>query len=60
MWNMPFHAEHHLYPSIPFHQLPRAHDQLRQNLAHLAPSYVAANREVVHALEGSRPQQVAG
>ena len=21
MWNMPFHAEHHLYPSIPFHRL---------------------------------------
>lgn len=21
MWNMPFHAEHHLYPFIPFHRL---------------------------------------
>ena len=25
MWNMPFHAEHHLYPSIPFHRLADAH-----------------------------------
>ena len=24
MWNMPFHTEHHLYPSIPFHRLPDA------------------------------------
>ena len=22
-WNMPFHAEHHAWPSIPFHALPR-------------------------------------
>lgn len=22
MWNMPYHAEHHAYPGIPFHQLP--------------------------------------
>ncbi|WP_118134042.1 fatty acid desaturase [Oceanicella sp. SM1341] len=21
-WNMPFHAEHHAYPSVPFHKLP--------------------------------------
>ena len=27
MWNMPFHAEHHLYPSIPFHALADAHKQ---------------------------------
>ncbi|MBM5800531.1 MAG: fatty acid desaturase, partial [Cyanobacteria bacterium K_DeepCast_35m_m2_023] len=25
MWNMPFHAEHHLYASLPFHALPTAH-----------------------------------
>jgi fatty acid desaturase len=49
MWNMPFHAEHHLYPSIPFHQLPAAHVKLRERLVHLAPSYVAANRSVVQS-----------
>lgn len=43
MWNMPFHAEHHLYPSIPFHQLPLAHERIRERLTHIAPSYVAAN-----------------
>jgi fatty acid desaturase len=50
MWNMPFHAEHHLYPSIPFHQLPHAHQQLANNLTHLAPSYVAANQSVIRSL----------
>lgn len=47
MWNMPFHAEHHLYPSIPFHCLPRAHRELKQNLTHIAPSYPSANRQVI-------------
>ena len=27
-WNMPYHAVHHMFPQIPFHQLPRAFDQL--------------------------------
>jgi fatty acid desaturase len=50
MWNMPYHAEHHLYPSIPFHQLPAVHLQLRENLAHIAPGYVVANRAVIRSL----------
>ena len=33
MWNMPFLAEHHLYPSIPFHALPQAHKELKENFA---------------------------
>jgi fatty acid desaturase len=53
MWNMPFHAEHHLYPSIPFHQLPRAHSQLANNLTHLAPSYMAANQTVMRSLRAA-------
>jgi fatty acid desaturase len=55
MWNMPFHAEHHLYPSIPFFRLSHAHDRLRQKLTHLAPSYVAANRDVIQSLGSAEP-----
>jgi len=50
MWNMPYHAEHHLYPSIPFHQLPALHVRVRENLKHIAPSYIAANRAVIQSL----------
>ena len=50
MWNMPFHTEHHLYPSIPFHQLPQAHREIREKLTHLSPSYLAANRTILQAL----------
>jgi fatty acid desaturase len=50
MWNMPYHAEHHLYPAVPFHHLPALHAKLREHLAHVAPSYVAANRAIVRSL----------
>ncbi|MEB3307443.1 MAG: fatty acid desaturase [Cyanobacteriota bacterium] len=40
MWNMSFHAEHHLFPSIPFHALAEAHRQLAPNLGEIAPGYL--------------------
>jgi len=54
MWNMPYHAEHHLYPSIPFHALPQAHGQIRARLAQLDTGYIAVNRTLVLRL--ARPQ----
>jgi fatty acid desaturase len=39
MWNMSFHAEHHLYPSIPFHRLPTAHQAVREKLGVVQPGY---------------------
>jgi fatty acid desaturase len=47
LWNIPFHAEHHLYPSIPFYQLPIAHQQLKQHFTHVAPGYLKVNRDIV-------------
>jgi fatty acid desaturase len=44
MWNMPFHAEHHLYPSLPFHALAAAHHDLRLGLSVVAPGYLAVHR----------------
>lgn len=49
MWNMPFHAEHHLFPSVPFHRLPALHDRIGDRFAHVAPGYVATNRAVLRA-----------
>ena len=53
MWNMPFHAEHHLFPAVPFHRLPALHDQIGDRFAHVAPGYVATNRQVWRALSAS-------
>jgi fatty acid desaturase len=47
MWNMPFHAEHHLYPSIPFHALPKAHETLAQHFTHVDDGYIQVNRNIV-------------
>ena len=39
MWNMGFHAEHHLYPSIPFHRLSQAHGAIRDRLGVMQDGY---------------------
>lgn len=51
MWNLPYHAEHHLFPSIPFHQLPTAHRWLRAHLRVVAPGYVVVQRELYAELD---------
>ena len=50
MWNMPYHAEHHLYPSIPFHALPNAHSILKQQFETVDAGYVDVNRSIVQSL----------
>jgi fatty acid desaturase len=39
MWNMSYHTEHHLYPSIPFHRLPEAHLAIRNRLGVVQQGY---------------------
>ncbi len=43
-WNMPFHVEHHVYPSVPFHRLPQLHDLMKDNLQVTAQGYRAFTR----------------
>ena len=45
-WNMPYHAEHHLLPSLPFHTLPKLHAEVRPYLRCLSPSYWSVHREL--------------
>ena len=54
MWNMPFHAEHHLYASIPFHALPAAHDKLSPHLTHVDPGYIKVNQNILKKLGQSQ------
>jgi fatty acid desaturase len=55
MWNMPFHAEHHLYPSLPFHALPLAHRALAPQLQHLDHGYLAVHRQLLQQLPSLAP-----
>jgi fatty acid desaturase len=36
MWEMPYHADHHRYPALPFFSLALAHERLAPHLAHVA------------------------
>jgi fatty acid desaturase len=36
MWDMPFHAEHHRYPALPFFALAPVHRSLQPHLVHVA------------------------
>jgi fatty acid desaturase len=47
MWNMPYHAEHHAFPAVPFHALPALHRRVGHRFAHVAPGYVAVHREIL-------------
>jgi fatty acid desaturase len=44
MWNMPYHVEHHLFASVPFHSLAAAHGLIAPRLLHNAPGYLAVHR----------------
>ena len=50
MWNMPYHAEHHMYPSIPFHRLPDAHTAMRARLGFVQRGYVRWNASLLRSL----------
>jgi fatty acid desaturase len=43
-WNMPYHAEHHSYPQVPFHHLPALHGVMRDHLATTADGFAAFTR----------------
>jgi fatty acid desaturase len=47
MWNMPFHAEHHLYTSIPFHALAKAHQTLSPHFQQVESGYINVNRQII-------------
>jgi fatty acid desaturase len=51
---MPFHAEHHLYPSIRFHRLPDAHAAIGARLGFVQPGYARWNIGFVRDLLSRR------
>jgi fatty acid desaturase len=48
-WNMTYHAEHHLFPGVPFHALPALHALVRDRLAVVATGYGAFHRDLWRA-----------
>ena len=46
-WNMPYHCEHHLAASAPFHQLPALHEAVGHKMNPVDKGYVAVQWEVL-------------
>jgi fatty acid desaturase len=52
-WNMPYHAEHHAYPAVPFHALPRLNALLATHIVHAEQGYVASAAAVLRHVDGA-------
>jgi fatty acid desaturase len=53
MWEMPYHAEHHRYPALPFFALASAHARLGPHLRHVARfGYLGFHVALLRALRG--------
>ena len=49
-WNMNYHVEHHMFPMVPYHALPRLHEAIRHDLPAPNRSIAEAFREMWPAL----------
>lgn len=49
-WNMPYHAEHRAFPTVPFHRLPELHGLTAQHLRVTSEGYRAFTAESVSKL----------
>lgn len=58
-WNMPFHVEHHAYPSVPFHALPKLNEIIADRIAHRGQSYRVVTRETWAWLRRARKNDQA-
>lgn len=49
-WNMNYHVEHHMFPMVPYHALPRLHAAMKADCPRPYRSTIEAYREIIPAL----------
>ena len=49
-WNMNYHVEHHMFPLVPYHALPKLHEAVKDDCPTPYPSLFAAWREIIPAV----------
>jgi MocE subfamily Rieske [2Fe-2S] domain protein len=49
-WNMNYHVEHHMFPLVPYHALPKLHEAVRDDCPPPYSGIIQAWREIVPAL----------
>lgn len=47
MWNMPYHAEHHAFPSVPFFNLTQLHNEMKNELIHTTENHTSFHKNVL-------------
>jgi len=47
--NMNYHVEHHMFPAVPYYNLPRLHAEVRDQLPEPMPGTIATYKEIIHA-----------
>ncbi|ANK75800.1 fatty acid desaturase (plasmid) [Ensifer adhaerens] len=48
-WNMNYHVEHHMFPMVPYHALPKLHAMIKHDLPEPNPSMLDGYREMIPA-----------
>ena len=49
-WNMNYHVEHHMFPLVPYHALPKLHALIKADCPPPYPSILSAWREILPTL----------
>ncbi len=49
-WNMNYHVEHHMFPMVPYHALPKLHEMIKHDLPEANTGFVEGMGEVISAL----------
>ena len=49
-WNMPYHTEHHVYPTVPFHKLPLLHRLAADSLKITSDGYIKFHGDYLNDL----------
>ncbi|UXX80994.1 fatty acid desaturase [Reichenbachiella carrageenanivorans] len=49
-WNMNYHLEHHMYPLVPYHALPKLHELIKKDCPPPYPSIISAYKEIIPTL----------
>ena len=49
-WNMNYHVEHHMFPLVPYHNLPKLHAAIKDDCPEPYPSLWACWKEIIPAI----------
>lgn len=55
-WNINYHLDHHMFPTVPYHTLPALHDEIKHDCPPANPSLPHALREVFTILGRRRTE----